>query len=86
MGLRTRMKVTIYKDRRGEWRWTLYARNGRKVACSGEGYTKRATCARMSRRLFGSIYLVMAAVKRYWPTPTAKLPKSNAGRARRQRG
>jgi uncharacterized protein YegP (UPF0339 family) len=27
----------IYTDRAGEWRWTLYADNGWKIADSGEG-------------------------------------------------
>ena len=41
-----------YVDRKGEHRWTLYAANGRKVATCGEGYTHRAHCERMVRRLF----------------------------------
>ncbi len=36
------MKFYIYKDRAGEWRWRLKARNGRIVADSGEGYKTRA--------------------------------------------
>lgn len=36
------MKIRIYKDRSGEWRWRMVARNGRVVADSAEGYkTKR---------------------------------------------
>jgi uncharacterized protein YegP (UPF0339 family) len=32
----------VYRDRKGEYRWRLLARNGRIVADSGEGYeTKR---------------------------------------------
>lgn len=38
-------KFKIYKDQKGEWRWTLFASNGRKVADSAEGYkTKRGAC------------------------------------------
>ena len=32
------MKVVIYQDRRGEWRWSLKAKNGRIVADGAEGY------------------------------------------------
>jgi uncharacterized protein YegP (UPF0339 family) len=32
------MKVIIYEDLRGEWRWRLVAANGRIVADSSEGY------------------------------------------------
>ena len=41
-----------YRDRKGEWRWTLYATNGRKIACSGEGYTRRANMDRILYKLF----------------------------------
>lgn len=36
------MHFEIYKDKAGEWRWTLYAVNGRKIADSGEGYNNKA--------------------------------------------
>lgn len=35
------MKIEIYKDDNGEWRWRLKARNGRIVADSGEGYRRK---------------------------------------------
>lgn len=35
---------TLYKDRAGEWRWTLSAANNRHVAASGEGYVNRSDC------------------------------------------
>ena len=38
------MHFEKYKDARGEWRWVLYAENGRKIADSGEGYTTEANC------------------------------------------
>ncbi len=34
----------LYKDANGEWRWTLYAANNRKIANSGEGYFNKADC------------------------------------------
>lgn len=46
------MRGHVYEDDRGEWRWTLFAANGRKVACSGEGYRRRGHCAAMARKLF----------------------------------
>jgi uncharacterized protein len=38
------MHFEIYSDHAGEWRWTLYASNGRKIADSGEGYHNKADC------------------------------------------
>jgi uncharacterized protein len=34
----------MYKDNRGEWRWTYHARNGEPIAVSSEGYVNRADC------------------------------------------
>lgn len=34
----------IYKDGAGEWRWTLYALNNKKLADSGEGYATKQGC------------------------------------------
>ena len=45
-------RLHCYEDRRGEHRWTLYASNGRKLACSGEGYRRLIDCRRMAIRLF----------------------------------
>ena len=33
----------IYRDAAGEWRWRLVAGNGRIVADSGEGYSRKAS-------------------------------------------
>ncbi|MCH8980319.1 MAG: DUF1508 domain-containing protein [Armatimonadetes bacterium] len=38
------MHFAIYKDRAGEWRWTLYEANNRKIADSGEGYKNKSDC------------------------------------------
>ncbi|WP_081431712.1 YegP family protein [Nitrobacter winogradskyi] len=32
------------KDIAGQWRWTLYATNHRKIADSGEGYWNKSDC------------------------------------------
>jgi uncharacterized protein len=38
----TTMKFLIFRDAAGEWRWRCKARNGRIIAESGEGYTRKA--------------------------------------------
>lgn len=35
------MRFEYYQDSKGEWRWTLFASNGRIVADSAEGYTRK---------------------------------------------
>lgn len=35
---------SIYKDNAGEWRWSLWAANNRRIADSGEGYVRRDSC------------------------------------------
>lgn len=37
-------QFVLYKDTKGEYRWTLYAENSKKLADSGEGYKNRADC------------------------------------------
>ncbi len=37
-------KFLIYRDKRGQWRWYLRARNGRKIANGGQGYRDKAKC------------------------------------------
>jgi uncharacterized protein len=37
-------KFQIYKDRKGEYRWHLRARNGEIIADSNEGYSSKASC------------------------------------------
>jgi uncharacterized protein YegP (UPF0339 family) len=38
------MYYYVYKDAANQWRWTLYAANGRKIANSGEGYFNKQDC------------------------------------------
>lgn len=47
-------QVRLYRDRKKEWRWTLYAANGRKVAATGEGYKRRAHAIKMITQLFST--------------------------------
>ncbi len=44
------MKVIVYKAKDG-WRWQARARNGRILANSAEGYTKRKHAVRMATRI-----------------------------------
>ena len=37
----TPKQFVLYQDTRGEWRWTLFAENARKIADSAEGYINR---------------------------------------------
>lgn len=46
------MRVQVYRDRKGDWRWRVFARNGRIVAVSGEGYKRLGPCSAMVTRLF----------------------------------
>jgi len=38
------MHYYVYLDAERQWRWTLYAANGRKIANSGEGYFNQQDC------------------------------------------
>ena len=38
------MKCTFFKDKKGEWRWNLRARNNRIIADSGQGYKNLSDC------------------------------------------
>lgn len=46
------MKLKVYEDTAGEWRWRLVARNGLTVADSAEGYATRANAKRAASRLW----------------------------------
>lgn len=37
-------KFTMKKDKAGEWRWNLKAKNGEIIADSAEGYKNKADC------------------------------------------
>ena len=39
-------RFRMYKDAKGEFRWTFYARNGEPIAVSSEGYKAKADCQR----------------------------------------
>lgn len=45
------MKLDVYMDRNGEYRWNLKARNGQILADSAEGYRTKHSLMRALRRL-----------------------------------
>jgi uncharacterized protein YegP (UPF0339 family) len=49
------MKIETYRDKAGQWRWRMRGRNGRIVACSGEGYTRRWSVRRALRRVLDAM-------------------------------
>lgn len=38
------MYFNVYRDSSLQWRWRLYASNGRIIADSGEGYVNKVDC------------------------------------------
>lgn len=42
-------QFVIYQDVRNEWRWSLYAANGRVIADSAEGYRNKGDCIHGAR-------------------------------------
>lgn len=54
MTTRTYPSYWMYKDNRGEWRWSYDASNGRTISVSSEGYVNRADCARSIEIMKGS--------------------------------
>lgn len=45
------MKFILFRDRRREWRWRLVGKNGRSVACSGEGYKRVSSAIKAIHRI-----------------------------------
>lgn len=44
-----------YTDDAGEFRWRVLAANGETIADSAEGYTDRAHCVKMAKRVTGRV-------------------------------
>ena len=47
------MKFTVYKDTKGEWRWTLTGNNGEPLAVSSEGYKNYGDCGHAMKLVQG---------------------------------
>lgn len=45
------MRFVIYKDRRGQWRWSLRARNQKVIADGSESYTRKRDVLLAVRRV-----------------------------------
>ena len=43
--------MLVFQDVGGEWRWTLKSRNGRKVATSGESFSKKGNAVRAAEMM-----------------------------------
>ncbi len=53
-------KVVVYQDNNDYWRWTLLsARNGRRLADSGQSYARRFDCQRAMRRVTNNAKVCM---------------------------
>ena len=48
-------RLHTYRDAGGKWRWRMLARNGKIVADSAEGYTRRNGARAAARRLADAI-------------------------------
>lgn len=46
------MKIEVYKDKKKQWRWRMFASNGKNVANCGQGYTRRGYCLQAIENLF----------------------------------
>ena len=51
------MKIELYVDKKGEWRWRLVALNGKTTADSGEGYSNLSNCRRAAKKFKWSVIL-----------------------------
>jgi uncharacterized protein YegP (UPF0339 family) len=51
-------KVSYYRDTNGKWRWRRIASNGRIVADSGQGYTRKSDAFAAGTRVNAAGYTV----------------------------
>lgn len=45
------VRVEVYQDHAGKWRWREVAANGNIVADSGQGYSTRSNAKRAAKRV-----------------------------------
>ena len=48
---RSNDKVRVFRDRRGEWRWTRRAANNKIISTSGEGYRNKSYAIEIANSL-----------------------------------
>lgn len=56
-----KVRLVIYRDTAGKWRWRLQAKNGRIIADGAEGYSKAGNVERAAIR-----FLELAAGVKEW--------------------
>jgi uncharacterized protein YegP (UPF0339 family) len=49
------MRIEIYEDTQGEWRWSLLASNGRILADGAEGYETESSVKRAVKSLIAKL-------------------------------
>lgn len=47
-------KLDVYRDKAMGWRWRIVAANGRIIAVSGEGFTRKWAARRAGKRVLRS--------------------------------
>lgn len=52
--------VVVYRDSKGEYRWSAKAGNGEKVADSAEGYVNRSWAKRMAKEMYPDAKITVA--------------------------
>lgn len=52
------MRIDVYEDKQGQWRWRFVAANGRIIADSAEGYSTESNCRR-------AVNMVLRDVEKY---------------------
>jgi len=53
------MKVIVYRDKSGDWRWKLVAENGEVIADSGEGYRNKNYAIKQAKKINTTAELVI---------------------------
>jgi len=48
------MKVQVFQDASGEWRWRMRSANGKVVSVSGESFKRKGWCVRSAEK-FGAL-------------------------------
>lgn len=51
--MKATLLITLYRDKRSDFRWKLTGRNGRLLAEGGEGYKRRIDAVKIIRKIFG---------------------------------
>jgi uncharacterized protein len=51
-----KMEFSIYRDNASEWRWRLYAANGKIMADSAEGYKNRKDCFNSLNSILDTVF------------------------------